>query len=330
MRPDILIVGQGLAGTWLAWECERAGLAFAIADRGHATATTRAGAGIINPITGRRLVKSWRIDEWLPLARGAYRELEHALGVHVWREMRVRRLFADAREREVAGQKSARGELAPYASAVEADGLWIEGAARVDFDLLLTAARARWRAQGRLREAQVEITRELSHHTVVIDCSGMQATRDPAWEFVPWEFSKGELLEIAVEGLAPDVIMNRRHWVVPAGPGRAWVGATHEPSVSDPAPTAAGRAALEASARELLAQHFAVLGARAGVRVTLPDKRPVAGRHPRDPRHGILNALGAKGALWAPLLARQWLAHWTRGTAFDTEVDTGRFGGKLG
>ena len=46
-------------------------------DRGHAAAATSAAAGIVNPITGRRLVKSWRIDDLLPLAR--IFELRHML-----------------------------------------------------------------------------------------------------------------------------------------------------------------------------------------------------------------------------------------------------------
>jgi glycine oxidase len=94
--------------------------------------------------------------------------------------------------------------------------------------------------------------------------------------------------------------------------------------VTDPIPTAAGRALLEASARALLAQPFTVLSARAGVRVTLPDKRPVAGRHQQEPRLGLFNGLGAKGALWAPMIARQWIAHLTRGEAFDSAVDVRR------
>src|SRR5262245_20876558 len=110
MRPALLIVGQGLAGTLLAWELERAGIPFAIMDRGHAGATTAAAAGLINPITGRRLVKSWRVDALLPVARESYRELEAALGVALWHGVRVRRLFADAREREIFAEKQARGE----------------------------------------------------------------------------------------------------------------------------------------------------------------------------------------------------------------------------
>ena len=109
MRADILIVGQGLAGTMLGWACERAGISFAVVDTGHAGAATTVAAGIINPITGRRLVKSWEVDRLLPLARATYRDIEAALGVPVWREMRVWRRLADERERRVLAEKRARG-----------------------------------------------------------------------------------------------------------------------------------------------------------------------------------------------------------------------------
>lgn len=327
MRADILIVGQGLAGTWLAWELERAGVAFALADPGHENAATMAAAGIINPITGRRLVKSWRTDPWLPRARSAYRDLEQALGVSVWRDMRVRRLFADEHEREVLRQKLPRGDFAPFVEEADEAGFWIEGAARVDLAPLLASTRARWAAQGRLRVEAVEMSAGLLRHDLVIDCRGRAGAIGGEFSFVPWEYSKGEVLEIAVAGLDPGVVLNRRHWIAPVAPGLAWVGATHEPGQRDAVPTAAARTQLETSAREILGPErtFAVLGHRAGVRVTLPDKRPVAGRHPEQPRLGLINGLGAKGALWAPLLARQWVNHLTEGVAFEPEVDVRRF-----
>src|SRR3954466_3110780 len=169
MRADILIVGQGLAGTLLAWDLERAGIAFELADPGHETAASRVAAGIVNPITGRRLVKSWRVEVMLPAAADVYREIEKKLAVAIWRDVRVRRLFADERERRVAAEKQARGELAPYAmTASDETGLWIEGAARVDVRTLLNATRAHWRVQGRLREeGLVEIMKEADKYHLV-------------------------------------------------------------------------------------------------------------------------------------------------------------------
>ncbi|MSU65647.1 MAG: FAD-binding oxidoreductase [Opitutus sp.] len=331
MNAEILVVGQGLAGTLLARELERAGLAFQIADSGIEQVASRVAAGIINPVTGRRLVKSWRIDTLLPVARAAYREFEAALGVTLWREMRVRRLLADDRERRTFADKQARAELAPYAGVAAQgnsegdDGFWIDGAARVDLPALLGAARERWRIQGRLRPETIDAAAEAGRHELVIDCSGMAAVRGGEFGFIPWEFSKGELLSIAVEGLAPDVILNRGHWILPVAPGAALVGATHEPGVLAPEPTAAGRAALEASARTLLNRPFQVTGQRAGIRVNLPDKHPVVGRLPGNRRLGLINGLGAKGALVAPALAQQWVRHLVDGAAFDPALDVGRW-----
>ncbi|MBS0632418.1 MAG: FAD-binding oxidoreductase [Verrucomicrobia bacterium] len=322
MRPDVCILGQGLAGTLLAWELERAGIPFVMVDAGHASASSRVAAGIINPITGRRLVKSWRIDALRPLAEATYRALEAELGVSVWRAMRVRRLFRDERERRIFREKQARGELAPFAGDSDDSGFWIGGAARVDTGVLLTAARARWRAKGWLREERAEVATALAAHGLVIDCTGATGARGGG---VPWKFSKGEILTLATDGLDPEVIVNSGHWLLPVGPGEAKVGATHEPGATDATPTAAARALLEASARELGAKDFRVTAHEAGVRVNLPDKHPVAGRWPGDPRHGVINGLGAKGALLAPLLARQWLNHLTEGVAFDAAIDVARF-----
>ena len=322
MRADLLIAGQGLAGTLLGWELERAGIPFRIADPGHGAAASRVAAGIVNPITGRRLVKSWRVESLLPMARESYRAFEAVLGVPVWREMRVRRWFADDRESRVFAEKQARGDLAPYAGAADAAGFWINQAARVDTTALLAAARVRWKAMGWLREESVDIAAELENFDLVIDCTGVAGARGGS---VPWEFSRGEVLTLAVAGLDPDVILNRGHWVLPLEPGAAKVGATHEPGNPEVSPTAAAGTALERSAAALLQREFTVTGHEAGVRVNLPDRHPVAGRHPANARRGRINGLGAKGALLAPMLARQWVQHLTEGVPFDPDVTETRF-----
>ncbi len=327
MRAEVLVVGQGLAGTLLAWELERAGISFAIVECGPGAATSAVAAGLINPVTGRRVVKSWRVETLRPLAHESYRALEAALGVALWRDVRVRRFFADARERETFAEKRARGELAPFVIEQEADGFWIEGAARVDLPTLLARSRERWRKQGRWREAEIDLASAIGEHELVVDCTGVSGARGGSFDFVPWEFSKGEALEIAVDGLAPDVVFSRRLAIVPLAAGRAWVGATHEPGVIEATPTSAARATLESFARELLPTSAAVdvVAPRIGVRVNLPDKRPVTGRHPRHGRLGMVNGLGAKGALLAPWLARAWVDHLTRATPFDAEVAVDRF-----
>lgn len=327
MRPDVVILGQGLAGTVLGCELERAGVRFTIVDAGHALAATPVAAGIVNPVTGRRIVPTWRATALVPEARACFRRIGEMLGVTLWHDLRVWRSYADDRERAAAHEKHARGELAPFVDEVGASGFWIRGAARVDVERLVGAARARWSAAGLLSEGRPAPAEASGGPATVIDCRGRFAAEDEAWAWVPWEFSHGEVLGVKVEGLDPEVILNRRKWVAPVAPGFARVGATHEPGRRDGRPSAEGRAELVSHAMELLGAErpFEVAEHRAGVRVHVRDKRPVAGRHPNHPRLGLINALGGKGALWSPLLARLWVEHLVAGTPFDAEVDVARF-----
>lgn len=321
MSSRILIVGQGVAGTLLAWEFERAGIPFQIVDAGHADAASRIAAGLINPITGQRIVKSWRVETMLPTARESYRALEKELGVPLWREMRVRRLYLNEGERRVLAEKQARGELADYAGANDGDGFWIEGAAHVDVGAMITAARARWLAAGVLREERVDFATIRNGHELVIDCTGGGAG---PFSFVPWQYSKGECLTVAIDGLASDVVLNRGHWILPLSKGGAKVGATHCPGRRDLTLTPEARVGLEAGLATMTSQPYVVTDQHVGIRTYLGDKRPIAGRHPMDAGLGILNGLGAKGTLFAPALARQWVHHLREGVPFDPEVDAAR------
>ncbi|MBS1662348.1 MAG: FAD-dependent monooxygenase, partial [Bacteroidetes bacterium] len=60
-QVDVLIIGQGICGTFLAHELERAGLSYLLIDEVRPFSASRVAAGLINPVTGRRLVTTWMI-----------------------------------------------------------------------------------------------------------------------------------------------------------------------------------------------------------------------------------------------------------------------------
>jgi len=328
MPAPLLIVGQGVAGTLLAWEFERAGFDFEIADAGHDEAASRVAAGIVNPITGRRFVKNWRVETLLPAARAAYRELEGALGIPLLREMRVWRMFDAPGDRALASMKLVRGEWGPFVdpASLNDDGFWIESAVHVDLPVLLSAARRRWLAQGRLQVRRVNVMEERDRRDVVVRCVGVAAMAEPIG--TPYERARGELLRLAVKAgtLESSVIRNLGAWMLPLDTERALVGATYDRAASDLSPSEKSRVELERHAKRLLEGHaFTAQGRQIGWRVTVPDRRPAVGRLPGDDRVGVINGLGSKGTLYAPWLARQWVNHLSEGVPFDPEVDVKRF-----
>lgn len=324
-RREVLIAGQGLAGTLLGWALEERGVPFRIFDPGHAQAASLVAAGLVNPITGRRLVKSSRVDQLLPLARETYRKIGDTIGVSLWRDLRIRRCFADEREQAAFAAKSATGELAAFVDGGDANGFWISPAGRVDLRALLERSRERWTAQGFHVAERLDVAAIAAAGGTVIDCSGWLGARAGAGG-VAWEFAKGEVLDLAVPPMAADVVLNRRHWVLPLDRGLACVGATHEPGAVDPTPTEAARTLLAASARTLIGEAIEPLEQRGGIRAVAPDKLPVAGWVAGgDGRCGIFNGLGGKGVLWAPYLARQWADHLAHGAPLETAFAPDRF-----
>ena len=98
-QVDYLLVGQGLAGTLLAHFLQKNGQSVHIIDNAHEGAASKVAAGVINPVTGRRFVKSWMIDDLIPFAKQTYYALTKESGVPFHYETPiVRSLFNSGEE----------------------------------------------------------------------------------------------------------------------------------------------------------------------------------------------------------------------------------------
>src|SRR4051812_4350518 len=115
--PEFTIVGQGLAGTALAWALLRRGRSVLVVDSEQG-GSSRLAAGLITPVTGKRLAKSWRWDELYPAAATFYRAIEADTGVSFFHPRPAVRLFANEAERDEFHRREAtilRGLVEPSA-----------------------------------------------------------------------------------------------------------------------------------------------------------------------------------------------------------------------
>ena len=76
---DFIIVGQGIAGSLIAHFLLQHNKKILVIDKFNPNSASNIAAGVVNPITGRRMVKSWLIDDVLPFAKSTYRLLENQL-----------------------------------------------------------------------------------------------------------------------------------------------------------------------------------------------------------------------------------------------------------
>src|SRR4029450_11368013 len=78
---DYLIIGQGICGTWLSWFMARENKTFIVIDKNEPITPSRVSAGIINPVTGRRMVEVWMAERILAFAWDADTEVGNFLDI---------------------------------------------------------------------------------------------------------------------------------------------------------------------------------------------------------------------------------------------------------
>lgn len=352
-KTELMIVGQGICGTFLSLELERAGISHLIIDEQRPSSASRAAAGLINPVTGRRIVTTWMIDELLPFAADAYGRLRESLGTSFFGPATVTDFFATAQMRLAFLRRLEEG--GGYLRLPEDEHNWddcfhselgygvIDPCFLVDVPGLLDAARARMAAMGILREEKFEMGelvvepvgggvrwRDIEAERIVF-CDGASGFENPFFSRLPFAPNKGEVLIVAIDGLADaaraigGTVFKKGLSIVPWREGLYWVGSSYEWSFEHGEPTAGFRLRTEAALREWVKLPFRTVEHLAAVRPATLERRPFVGFHPHFPSVGILNGMGTKGCSLAPFFARQLARSLSAGEAILPEADVRRF-----
>ena len=90
---DYLIIGAGLAGSSLAWRLGINKYNYKIFDSRNLASASQVAAGFINPVTGKWMTESWKIDTLMPKAKAFYQDIEERLGINIVQDLPIRRYF---------------------------------------------------------------------------------------------------------------------------------------------------------------------------------------------------------------------------------------------
>ena len=339
----ILLIGQGIAGTMLARALERRGAQVSLADAALPGSASAVAAGIINPVTGKRFVKSWRFDEFFPAAKSAYQILETELGIKVWSEQSILRLLTTPEE---ANDWSARCTLPDYVDFLRESGDagdWaglvkpgfkfgiIQRAARIDFQELISAFRQKAISTGVFLKKKLdshEAKQLLGEYDSIIFCEGYRGQENHFFPDLPWQLAKGEALLVRFEeerAIKIVEMLKKTMTLVPVGDNLFWAGGSYQWHFPDLMPSDGEKTFILNHLREMLAAPFEIVGHMAGVRPTVKDRRPFIGQSRINSNVFIFNGLGTKGALLAPFWAEHFAAHLLEGKQLDAAVDVRRF-----
>lgn len=250
-----------------------------------------------------------------------YAAMEQQLGRQLWYPLPVLRLAGSEKEwRKILAKLEApevmrwvQCEVGPPAGWVGA--VELQGGGRLDTRALIEGAREFFEGLGCWRQGEVS---QAEMGPRVIRCEGAAGLM--AGSYGPHRCAKGEILTVRAAGWPEAHIrIGAGGWMVPQGGGVFRAGSTYEWHELDELPTAKGRSRVEEIVTKLGGEDFEVIDHEAGIRPILRRSQPLIG--PLAGGGWMMNALGSKGALYAPGMAAR-LAEWLLdGTPPEPEVD---------
>jgi glycine/D-amino acid oxidase-like deaminating enzyme len=338
---DYLIVGQGLCGTWLSYYLIKGGAKVLVIDPGSEAAASAASAGMINPITGKRLARQWLGESLFPFLQKAYASISDELGVPLIRELPIHQFFAGSEEADLFQQKADEGNeyLHPDSQLASAESFespfghgTIFPAWLVDVRGLLNGWKQKLQSQGvylsehfdwsdcRL-EAELVEYRALTANAV-IDCTGAAAFDNPYFRALPFALNKGEVLLADIPRLPRDAVYKfGKRSIIPWPQGGFWIGSSFDWSFTDNLPSEEFRASTQRILERWLRLPFTLGESLAAIRPATVTRDAFAGFHPLYPRLGLLDGMGSKACSQAPYLADQLAAHMLEGRPLLPRTD---------
>jgi glycine/D-amino acid oxidase-like deaminating enzyme len=349
-ETEVLIVGQGLAGTWLSWWLLKAGVPFKIMDQPNPDGASLRAAGLINPVTGRRLVTTWMIEELMPFASHAYQEIGKFLKESVIEETRVIDFFPSIQMLQAFRQRYEEDPvyLVPgedpekYAGFFRYELGWgsIQPCWLVNLEKLLTVWRRWLDKNGFLTESVFELAKfSQNQHGIeysgiraryIIFCDGKSSAMNAYFEKLPFALNKGEGMLVEIKGLPENLTYKKGMSLVPYRENIFWLGSSYEWSFSDDLPSEKFKKNAESWLLHFLKLPFTILEHFASIRPATLERRPFVGFHPLHPQIGILNGMGTKGCSLAPFFARQLVDKMTGLGNINPLADISRFERILG
>jgi glycine/D-amino acid oxidase-like deaminating enzyme len=342
-HADYILVGQGLAGSALAYELLRRGKQVVVFDEPGNNRASVVSAGICNPITGKVMSSTYAADLLFPFLHRWYPEAETELGGKFFYPMPVYRPFLSRKEQEQWNAKAGdtpfiRKMHQRYSSGKELNdpfgGLELDLSGYLDVKQWVAAVRALLMERGVYREQffderEMVVAGTVTYQDVTADrivfCHGLAAKQSRWFGYLPLRRLKGETLTVRM-ALSPERIISRGVYVVPTRTaGEFIVGSTYQHEPFLPEISEEGRAQLLDGLARLVQVTVEPVHQDWGIRPTVSDRRPLLGSHPRAANVIIFNGLGTKGVSLAPYFASR-LADWVEGVAaLPDEVNISRF-----
>ncbi len=349
LHYDIIIVGQGIAGSLLAWELIQRKQRVLVVDNHHIGSSSTVAAGIINPITGHRINLTSDFSHLLQHAKSTYTQLHETFGQEFISLIPQARLIKNLGQKSYYQKRLKQKEYSPFLEPLitshtdlKQNGLGVANihqSYRVHVKPLLVELKKWLQQRGAMLEKSlkyddISITHNLvtlsdssKHITArsIIFCEGHQAIHNPWLQDLPFKLAKGEILTVKT-AKPVNTLLNWGNWLLPIDENSAYLGASYQWHDSSLDVNQQVSDSLMNNLEEFTHIDASVIEHQAGIRPTTINRKLFIGQHPKHQNLYCFNGFGSKGCLTIPYYAKTLAQHFVDGSALKNtmpELDSG-------
>ena len=333
---DYLIIGAGLAGSSLAWRMEASEYNYKIFDAPNLASASQVAAGVINPVTGKWMTESWKIDTLMPKAKAFYRDIERQLGISIYHDLPIRRYFINKADTLRARRRIKNPRYTNYFNPIiekkaepigiidKFGSIPIRQGSWVNVPCLIDHLKNFFQSQNRFVEEAFDMKQlELdgSHWNYrgiraknIVFCQGSYTHNNPFFKDLPIIPIKGDVLDISLKDIQlPPGLYYKKRWLHSfANEDQCLLyrlGASYDLGNSDAEPSLSAKEELIETLKAMLGSNlqFTIQAHRSGIRPTTEDAKPLLIRHPMYSSLFAINGLGSKGSAMAPYLSELFI-----------------------
>lgn len=343
---DYIIVGQGIAGTVLAFQLRLKGKRVFVIDKERDHTSSKIATGTYNPMVLKRFTPCWKVEDQLTPLFDFLDAFEISFNTSIHFPLKLWRKFASIQEQNLWLEKSDHNRLKPFMNPsfisnphkdIKADFGFgeVKKTGWVDF-LKLISIFKQW-----LISEACFLDEEFNYNSMsikqtsviyksicaqkIVFCEGHRLTNNPFFNYLPLIRTKGELITVKLDGLKVKELIKSNITLLPLGNDFYKVGATFNWDDKDELCSIKAREELLSKLKELVNINPVVINHYAGLRPTVKDRRALLGAHPNHENIFVFNGLGTRGLLLSPYFAIQLIEFMEKGFALDPAVDIKRY-----
>lgn len=338
----VLIVGAGIGGITLAQVFAKNNWEVTIVDNPSLPSASEVAAGMMNPLVFKRMLFCWNGYESFHHSVKYYQKLEKEWATTFLRGYNMAKLMHADHEKEMWREKCKTHLFNEFLQSdiindYKKDILHPFSAGNVSEIYQLNTSKYLDLA---LTHLNGEVIRTYFDHTAlqthkenliwegrsfdhVVFAEGSYIQNNPFFNYLPFKFTKGELILIEGDFDFKEVI-KKNIFIVPFKDNQYWVGATYDWKSINFECTETGRENLKEKLKTILKVPFKIIDQKAGVRPTVSDRRPYIGTHSDYKNIHVFNGLGTRGVMYAPGLAQSFYAYLSNNKALPKEVNISR------